>query len=150
MPAVLRAAAIYLFLMLVFRIAGRRTLHQITPFDVVLLLIISESIQQGMIGQDNSVINAVLLVLTLVGIDVLLSVQTSRYPRNARLTSGEPILIVANGMWFPSRMKRLRVTREDVLAAARELHGLARADQILFAVVESSGQITIVPRTERP
>ena len=70
MESVIRAAAVYLFLLLVFRLAGQRTLAQITTFDLVLLLIISEAIQQALIGNDNSMINAALVVLTLAGLNV--------------------------------------------------------------------------------
>ena len=73
MDAVLRAGSIYFILLLIFRISGKRTLSQITTFDFVLLLIVGEATQQGLLGDDFSVTNAILLVLTLVGIDVVLS-----------------------------------------------------------------------------
>ena len=148
MNSILRAAAVYLFLLVVFRLAGKRTLSQITTFDAVLLLIISEAIQQAMIDTDNSITNAFLIVLTLVGIDVLLSLAKRRFRRLERLVDGVPVLIVAEGRLRHEEMKRERIDVGDVLAAARSHHGLERLDQIRYAVIEQSGEITIVPTQE--
>lgn len=145
MNSILRAAAVYLFLLVVFRLAGKRTLSQITTFDAVLLLIISEAIQQAMIDTDNSITNAFLIVLTLVGIDVLLSLAKRRFRRLERLVDGVPVLIVAEGRLRHEEMKRERIDVGDVMAAARSHHGLERLDQIRYAVIEQSGEITIVP-----
>ena len=145
MNSILRAAAVYLFLLVVFRLAGKRTLSQITTFDAVLLLIISEAIQQAMIDTDNSITNAFLIVLTLVGIDVLLSLAKRRFRRLERLVDGVPVLIIAEGRLRDEEMKRERIDVGDVLAAARSHHGLERLDQIKYAVIEQSGEITIVP-----
>ena len=84
MESVIRAAAVYLFLLLVFRLAGQRTLAQITTFDLVLLLIISEAIQQALIGNDNSMTNAALVVLTLAGLNVALSILKQRSKKAER------------------------------------------------------------------
>lgn len=148
MNSIVRAAAVYLFLLVVFRLAGKRTLSQITTFDAVLLLIISEAIQQAMIDTDNSITNAFLIVLTLVGIDVLLSLAKRRFRRLERLVDGVPVLIVAEGRLRHEEMKRERIDVGDVLAAARSHHGLERLDQIRYAVIEQSGEITIVPTPE--
>ena len=148
MNSILRAAAVYLFLLVVFRLAGKRTLSQITTFDAVLLLIISEAIQQAMIDTDNSITNAFLIVLTLVGIDVLLSLAKRRFRRLERLVDGVPVLIVAEGRLRHEEMKRERIDVGDVMAAARSHHGLERLDQIRYAVIEQSGEITIVPTQE--
>ena len=148
MNSVLRAAAVYLFLLVVFRLAGKRTLSQITTFDAVLLLIISESIQQAMIDTDNSITNAFLLVLTLVGLDILLSLAKRRLRRLERLVDGVPVIIIADGEVRDRAMHEERIDVGDVLAAARSHHGLERLDQIKYAVIEQSGEITIVPTRE--
>ena len=146
MDSVIRGFAVYAFLLLVFRIAGKRTLNQITTFDVVLLLIISESIQQAMIDTDNSVTNAFLLVITLIGLDIALSVVKRRSTRLGRLLDGTPILVVEDGRMHRERMAKERIDEADILSAARELHGLERLDQIKHAVVEVSGRITVIPK----
>lgn len=145
MNSVLRAAAVYLFLLVVFRLAGKRTLSQITTFDAVLLLIISESIQQAMIDTDNSITNAFLLVLTLVGLDIVLSLAKRRLRRLERFVDGVPVIVVADGEVRQQEMHKERIDIGDVLASARSHHGLERLDQIKYAVIEQSGEITIVP-----
>lgn len=146
MDSVLRAAAVYFLLLLVFRVAGNRSIGQITAFDFVLLLIISEAIQQAMITDDYSVTNAFLLVVTLVGLDIMMSLWKQRSERVEKILDGLPVLLIENGKKHSKTMKKERVDESDILAAARELQGLERLDQIKHAVVESSGGITIVPK----
>ena len=146
MYSILRGAAVYLILLLVFRIAGKRTLSEITTFDFVLLLIISEAVQQALIGIDNSMTNAMLVVLTLVGLDISLSVVKQRSRWLERLLDPRPIVIVANGVLQKEVATRERVDEDDVLSAARCLHGLERMDQVKHAVLESGGKISVIPR----
>jgi uncharacterized membrane protein YcaP (DUF421 family) len=148
MDAVLRGVAIYVFLMLVFRLAGRRTLSQMTSFDFVLLLIIGESTQQALLGEDFSLTNAFVVILTLVGIDVLLSLWKQWAPGVERMLDGMPTIIVENGRPLKDRMAWARVDESDVLTAARERQGLERMDQIKYAVLEVSGGISIIPKEE--
>ena len=148
MESVIRGAATYFFVWFLFRIAGKRTLAEVTTFDFVLLLIISESIQQAMIDSDNSVTNAFLLVVTLVGLDVALSLIKRHSKRVARLLDGTPIVIIENGKLHRDRMEKERIDEADILSTAREAHGLERLDQIKYAVVEQSGHITVVPRKD--
>jgi uncharacterized membrane protein YcaP (DUF421 family) len=146
MDSVVRAMALYFPLLLVFRLAGRRTLSQMTSFDFVLLLIIGESTQQALLGEDFSLTNAYLVILTLVGIDILLSLWKQRSPRIERMIDGLPTILVENGQPLKDRMVRARVDEQDVLAAARIRQGLERMDQVKFAVLEASGGISIIPK----
>lgn len=146
MDAVLRAMIVYGALLLIFRIAGRRTMAQMTNFDFILLLIISESVQNAMIGNDYSLTNGLLVVLTLVGLDILLSLWKQRAPAVERWLDGLPTVIVHQGRPLRDRMAWARVDEEDILQAAREKQGLRRMDQINYAVLEVSGGISIVPR----
>jgi uncharacterized membrane protein YcaP (DUF421 family) len=147
MESVLRGAAVYLFLLVVFRLAGQRTLAQITTFDLVLLLIISEAIQQAIIGNDNSMTNAGLIVLTLAGLNVGLSVLKQRSKRVEKVLEDVPLVLVAEGRILEDRMNKVRVDVDDILEAARSLHGLDRLDQIRYAVLERSGDISIIPQS---
>lgn len=147
MESVLRGAAVYLFLLIVFRLAGQRTLAQITTFDLVLLLIISEAIQQALIGNDNSMTNAGLIVLTLAGLNVALSVLKQRSKRVERVLEDVPLVLVSEGRILKERMDKVRVDEDDILEAARSLHGLERLDQIRYAVLERSGDISIIPQS---
>lgn len=145
MDSVLRACAVYFFLLVLFRIAGKRSLGQITTFDAVLLLIISEAVQQALINNDTSMTNGFILVMTLLGLDVSISLLTLRSRTADRLINDMPLVLLENGKLFKDRMRKARVTEDDILAMARELQGLERLDQIKFAVLERSGGITVVP-----
>ena len=146
METIIRAAAIYAFLFLVFRVAGKRSLAEITTFDFILLLIIAETTQQALIGDDFSIITAVLLISTLFLIEIILTLLKQRYPRVDRIMEGEPVVLVENGRPLRERMDLERVDVDDILEAARRWRGLERIDQIKFAVLERDGNITIVPR----
>lgn len=146
MDSVLRSIVIYAFLMLVFRLAGKRELGQVTTFDFVLLLIIGEATQQALLGEDFSLTNALLVITTLVGVDIGLSLWKQRSGTIDKLLDGVPVVIVEDGRPLMDRMQRARVDESDILTAARELQGLERMDQIKYAVLERSGGISIIPK----
>lgn len=146
MESVLRALVVYAFLMIVFRIAGKRTLAQATNFELVLLLIISETIQEAVVDQDHSITNAFLLVLTLVGTSLGLSLMKQRWAAVSKWLDGLPVAVVREGRPDPELMREVRVDEDDILAAARAQDGLRRMDEIEHAVVEENGEITVVPK----
>ncbi|MBB2897058.1 DUF421 domain-containing protein [Pseudomonas sp. AS2.8] len=145
MESVLRAAAIYAFLLVLFRLTGRRALSEITTFDFVLLLVIGEATQQALLGDDFSVINAFVVIATLVLIDILLSLFKERSPRVGRFLDGVPLIVVEYGKPLTERLRKARLTEEDILEAARQSQGLERLEQIRFAVLEKNGQISVIP-----
>jgi len=146
MESVIRPALVYLFVLLLLRLTGKRTLAQITSFDFVLLLIISEATQQALIGEDNSMINSLIVVATLIGINIVMSLLKQRSKWFDRLLDDIPLVIVADGKPLKDRMDKARVDEDDVLDAARENHGLERMEQIRHAILERDGQISIIPR----
>jgi uncharacterized membrane protein YcaP (DUF421 family) len=146
MDTVIRALCVYAFLLIVLRISGKRTLSNMTPFDFVLVLILSETVQQAMIDDDNSMTNAVLLVTTLIGVDVLLSLLKGRFPALERLIDSTPVVVMQDGELKRERMKGERVGEDDILSAARQQEGVGRLDEIDYAVVEQNGDITIIPK----
>lgn len=146
MDAVIRGLVVYAFLLVVFRVTGKRTLAQTTTFDFVLLLIISETIQQAMIDSDNSLTHGFLLVLTLLGTSVALSFIKEYLPWAEKAIDSTPLIVIDEGKLLSERMKKLRVDEADIMESARELHGLERLDQIKYAIVERTGTISIVPR----
>jgi uncharacterized membrane protein YcaP (DUF421 family) len=148
MDAVLRAAVFYFILLILVRISGRRTLSQITVFDFVLLLVISEATQSALVVDDDSMTNSFLVIVTLLIIDIGLSLAKLRYESLDKLIDGVPTVIVADGTPLRERMQRARVDEKDVMEAARQLQGLERLDQIKFAVLEVTGGITVVPKKE--
>jgi uncharacterized membrane protein YcaP (DUF421 family) len=149
MDSVIRGLIVYIVLLLIFRLSGKRILSQTTTFDMVLLLIISETIQQALIDTDNSVTNGLILVLTLVGADIGLSLLKQRSPAFDRLMEGAPLIILEDGRAIKERMDKERVDEEDILEAARKLQGLERLEQIKYAVLERNGDITIVPTQDQ-
>jgi uncharacterized membrane protein YcaP (DUF421 family) len=148
MDLVTRGIAVYLFLLLIFRVSGKRSLRNATTFDFVLLLIVAETTQQALVGDDYSVTAAFLLIVVLVGTDVLLSLVKRWSPRLDRLIEGQPLVILRNGVPLRRRMHVERVDEQDILTAARETHGLERLSQIKRAVLERNGVISIVPRRD--
>lgn len=146
MDAVLRGVAVYFVLLVVTRLSGRRTLAQVTPFDFVLLLIIAETTQQALLGDDFSITNAAVLIVTLFTIDILLSYLKGFSPATAVFLDGTPTVLISQGMPDTEAMRRARVSLDDVMASAREKHGLRRLDDIEFAVLEIGGSISVVPK----
>lgn len=146
MDSVLRGLLIYMILLVVFRITGKRTMSEATTFDMVLLLIISETVQQALIDDDNSITNAVILVISLIIADVVISMMKMRFLGFERVLEGTAVIIIENGRMHTDRMKQNNIREEDIMSAARELQGLERLDQVKFAVLEKNGAITVVPK----
>ncbi|MFQ6161191.1 DUF421 domain-containing protein [Sinorhizobium meliloti] len=146
MDSVVRGITIYFILLAALRLSGRRTVAQMTTFDFVLLLIIAETTQQALLGDDFSIVNATLLILTLFGVDIVLSYVKQWSPKIALFLDGTPTVLIADGKVDERAVRRARVDIEDILVAAREQQGLARLDQIKFAVLEADGGISIIPR----
>jgi uncharacterized membrane protein YcaP (DUF421 family) len=146
MNPVIRGVAVYLFVYIVFRILGKRSLAEITTFDFVLLLIISETTTDALLGEDYSLTACFIMVSTLVGIDYLLSLLKDKSKWFQIASEGAPLVIVDNGKPLTKRMEKSKVDEEDVLEAARELHGLERMSQIKYAVLERDGTISIIPK----
>lgn len=144
MDTVLRGLAIYAILLVIVRFSGRRTLAQMTPFDLVLVLVISETTQQAMVGEDNSITNALLLIVTLFTTDIALSYLKSFWPLAALAIDGAPTVLIRNGVIDRHALKRARISLDDVLLAAR-LEGVDGEKSIRFAVLEVGGQISIIP-----
>ena len=145
MESVIRGLVMYLILLAVFRLAGKRTLSETSSFDLVLLLIISETTQQAMVDSDHSLTNAVLLVMTLVTADIGLSLWKQHSRIVQRVVDPPPVVIVQDGRLLPGPASAERIDEQEILAAARRQMGLENMGQIRFAVLEGSGQITVVP-----
>lgn len=146
MDSVLRAAAVYLFVFVLLRLTGRRTMGEMDSFDFVLLLIIGEATQQALLGEDFSITHAFLVVLTLVLIDTGLSLWKQRSHTVERIVDGVPLAIVYDGEPLREYMDKERLSEGDVLRAAREQHGLEKLSQVKVAFLEADGKITVVPK----
>ena len=145
MDSVLRAAAMYLALMVLFKIAGRRSLAELTTFDFVLLMIIGEATQQALLGDDFSLTNSVLVIVTLIAIDVGLSLLKQRSEWVSKFIDGGPTIIVENGKLLSERLRHARLVEADVMEVARSSQGIDTIDQIKFAILERNGKISVIP-----
>lgn len=145
MESVIRAFLVYTFVMLVLRFTGRRSLGSLSTFDFVMLIIISETTQSALTDMDNSLTNSFLLILAFTVINIGLSLIKRRFPRFEKIMDGEPLLLVENGRPIGHRLAKARVDVDDIMQAARNSQGLERLDQIKYAVLESSGHISIIP-----
>lgn len=145
MNPIIRGLVVYLFVFLIFRIMGKRSLSETTTFDFVLLLIISETTTDALIGEDYSLMACFIMVSTLVGTDLLMSLAKGKWKLFNKVADGAPLVLVEKGKPLKKRMDKTRVDEDDVLEAARMVHGLERMDQIKYAVLERDGTISIIP-----
>jgi uncharacterized membrane protein YcaP (DUF421 family) len=146
MDSVLKALLIYVVLWLLIRISGRRTLAELSTFDFILFLIIGGATQRALIGQDYSLINAFVVITTLIVIDILVGLVERDSRLFSKIVKGVPTILVDDGHFLTGRMRRARVTADEIMERARKLHGLEKLEQIKYAILEASGEISIIPR----
>jgi uncharacterized membrane protein YcaP (DUF421 family) len=150
MDAVLRGVAVYVVLLLLFRLTGKRALSQVTTFDFVVLLVVGEATQQALLGEDFSITQAALVIATLLALDRGSDYLSFRSVRFRRLTESAPLVLVENGRPLEDVLRREHLTVDDVMTAGREKHGLERLDQVEWAVLETSGGISVIPHRPPP
>ena len=151
---IVRALIVYVFLIALLRVTGRRQVGQLAPFDLVLLLVLSNAVQNSMNGGDNSVLGGVLSATTLVAANWLVSVITFRSKSMQRVIEGRPEVIVHNGHVYRDIMEREKLTQAELDAALRQA-GCGSVSEVHFAVLENNGQISVRVRSpavagERP
>ena len=149
METIIRGIIVYLFLLIIFRLNGKRALYEATVFDFVLLLIIAETTEQGLLGDDHSITGSILLIITLIGMDILMSLLKQKFKFFEKAVDGGPLILLDKGKLLHDRMKKERVDEADILESARELKGLMRLEQIKYAILEKDGTITIIPQDEK-
>jgi uncharacterized membrane protein YcaP (DUF421 family) len=145
MDLAFRAVALFCFVYLITRIIGRRELSSLEPFDLILLIVIGDAIQQGLTQDDYSVTGALIVIGTFAILQVLVSYISFRFPRLRPALDGEPIVVVQDGRAIEKNMRRERITLEEVLVEARQQQ-VPSLDEIAWAVLETSGKISIIPR----
>jgi uncharacterized membrane protein YcaP (DUF421 family) len=146
MDSVIKSLVVYFVLWLVIRSSGRRTLGQLTVFDFILFLIVGGAAQRALMAQDYSLTHAFLVIVTFVITDIAVSFVERDVPSIAKILKGVPTVVVENGHVLSGRLRRARITEEEILEAARRSHGLERMDDIKFAIFEASGRISIIPK----
>jgi uncharacterized membrane protein YcaP (DUF421 family) len=142
---IVRAIAVYAFLFILLRITGKRQVGQLAPFDLVLLLVLSNAVQNSMNAGDNSLTGGLLSAATLVALNFLLATLSQRSKKLELLIEGRPEILIHNGKIFEKVMRRLGLTHHELMAAIRQ-GGCASTEEVHLAVIENNGSISIVPR----
>ncbi len=143
MDLVLRAAFVFAFMLLLTRIIGKRELSSLQPFDLILLIVLGDALQQGLTQDDYSLTGAVLVVGTIAVLQVCVSWIGYRFPRSRPVLEGEPVVIVQDGKVIERNLERERLTVEEIYEAARKQQ-IAHLAEIRFAVLETDGEISFI------
>jgi uncharacterized membrane protein YcaP (DUF421 family) len=141
----IRAVVLYLAMVVLLRVIGRRELSQLEPFDLILLIVLGDSVQQGLTQDDYSVTGALIAISTIGGLQVLTSWIGFHSPRLARVIEGDPIVVVHDGRVIERNLRRERLTRAELAEAGRRQQ-IGSIDDVEWAVLEPSGQISFIPR----
>jgi uncharacterized membrane protein YcaP (DUF421 family) len=141
---ILRTVAVYLVILAGLRLAGKREIGQMTVFDLVVLLLIANAVQNAMVGPDTSLLGGVLAATVLLLLNAIVARLDLRWPRLRRLVEGSPTLLVLHGEVIAGHLRREGLDEETLKAALRE-HGMTDLDQVEMAVLEIDGSISVVP-----
>src|SRR3954454_8354076 len=145
MDLVLRAAVGFFFILLLTRAVGRRELSTLEPFDLILLVVIGDLVQQGITQNDFSVTGLMLVTATIALLTVAVSFGSYKFPRLRPMLDGEPVIVVEDGKAIDRNLRRNRITEEELAASAR-IHGIAHISDVRWAVLETSGEISFVEK----
>lgn len=140
-----RCVAVYIVVLIGFRLMGKRELGQMTPFDLVLILLIANAVQNAMVGSDTSLSGGILAAVVLLSANAATAQLRFLFPRFGRLVEGHPTLLINDGKFLQQNLQRERLSEDEVLMAIRE-HGFDEAARIKLAVLEVDGTIIIVPQ----
>jgi len=141
---IIRTTAVYLAILIGLRLAGKREIGQMTVFDLVVLLLIANAVQNAMVGPDTSLIGGIFAAIVLLAVNALVARLRLRSPRLRHLVEGTPTLLVLHGEVIPEHMRREGIDEESLLTALRE-HGVAEISEVEMAVLEIDGSISVVP-----
>jgi uncharacterized membrane protein YcaP (DUF421 family) len=144
MEIVVRATVIYWFLFLVVRGAGKRSLAELTPLDMLIIVILGDIVQQGVTQEDMSVTGAIMAVLTFVAWTLVADWLERRSKTARSILAGEPVIILRKGRIDVERLRHEKLTEDDLIAAARE-QGFARLSEISLGVLEDDGAFSFLP-----
>jgi uncharacterized membrane protein YcaP (DUF421 family) len=147
MDIVIRAASVFAFVFLLTRMLGRRELSTLEPFDLILLVVTGDLVQQGVTQNDESLTGALLAISTIGLLTVALSYLSFRFKRVRPILDGEPIVLIEDGELIEPNLRRQRLTREEIGAEAR-LEGINSLADVRWAILETNGQISFVKRAE--
>jgi uncharacterized membrane protein YcaP (DUF421 family) len=148
MEIVLRSVAVFAFLWFVMRVIGKKELTQLTAFELVLVVVIGDLVQQGVTQEDMSVTGAVLATGTIALLVVAMSYVGFRWSRSEKVIEGNPVIVVSDGRMLPEPMRIERLTEDEVVGEARQ-QGIADIADIRYGVLEPDGRFSFVRFDER-
>lgn len=147
MDIVIRAAVVFVFIYLLMRALGRRELSSMEPFDIILLVVIGDLVQNGVTQSDYSVTGALLAVTTIALLTVLVSWSSFRFKRLRPILAGEPVVLVEDGEVIETNLKRQRLTVEEIESEAR-IKQIRSLEDVRWAILETNGQISFVEKSQ--
>lgn len=142
---IIRALLVYGFLLVILRISGKRQIGQLAPFDLVLLLVLSNAVQNSMNGGDNSVLAGLISAGTLICINSLIGWLTFRSKKFEGFIEGHPRVLIHNGHLYPEALRHEKLTHHELMSALRA-SGCACIEEVRSAILEPDGNITVIPR----
>jgi uncharacterized membrane protein YcaP (DUF421 family) len=143
-----RTVLLYLFVVLALRLLGTRELGERSAFDLVLIVVIGNAIQNALVAGDNTLTAGLVSAATLLLVNLGFSKLLNRFPRLEKSLSGEPVVLISDGRSQPERMRQEGVSHDELIAALRE-HGVLRVEDVRLAVLETDGAISVVPQDAR-
>lgn len=146
MDLVIRAAVMFFFVYLLTRIIGRRELSSLQPFDLIMLVMIGDLVQQGVTQNDFSVTGAFLVGGTIALLTVLVSYVSFRFPRLRPVLDGDPVIVLEDGKPIERNLRRNRIALDELAAAARQSQ-IDSLDDVRWAVLETNGRISFIPKS---
>ena len=144
---VLRGIIVYFFLILLLRLTGKRQIGQMAPFDLVLLLVLSNAVQNAMNGGDNSIIGGAISAVSLVGTNWIVGLLTYKNKRLEALVEGRPEVLIHNGKLFEEALRQTKITHHELMTALREA-GCATVEDVRGALLETDGSISVLPKSK--
>ena len=143
---ILRGAVVYAFLILILRVSGKRQVGQLAPFDLVLLLVLSNAVQNSMNGGDNSLLGGIISATTLIAVNYAVGLVTFKSKKLEQIIEGRPMVLIHNGQLFEDVMARAQLTHHELNSALRQA-GCDCVSEVHCAILENNGAITV---TQRP
>ena len=142
---IVRGAIVYIFLIVLLRVTGKRQVGQLAPFDLVLLLVLSNAVQNSMNAGDNSLLGGLISATTLVALNYLVGLATYRSKKLESVIEGRPQVLIHNGVLFEDVMSRAQLTRHELHAALRQ-GGCVEVAEVHSAILENNGSISVISR----
>lgn len=140
---VIRGVAIYVIIFFLVRFMGKKQLAKFTPFDLVLLMIISEAIQNGISGDDHSITGSLISVSVIIAMNMFFNIVLTKFPSMEKFIDGQPVVIILNGKMFKKVLKEQKITEAEVFEALRE-HEVMNPEDVKCAILEKDGNISVI------